>query len=169
MQDALRYYFTTPPDPLLDIFAFNFDRDPARMDAHSWIFDTAQDAQLTAFKARGGKLLFAHGLADPIFSPNDTIDYYQRATATQGAPAPDFARLFLIPGMGHCSGGAATDRWDGLGALVDWVEKGTVPERIVATGSTVFPGRSRPLCAYPRHAQYNGSGNIEDAANFSCR
>ena len=169
MQDALRYYFTTPPDPLFDIFAFNFDRDPARMDAHSWIFDTAQDAQLTAFKARGGKLMFAHGLADPIFSPLDTIDYYQRATATQGAPAQDFARLFLIPGMGHCSGGAATDRWDGLGALVDWVEKGSAPERIVATGSSVFPGRSRPLCAYPRHAQYNGSGNIEDAANFSCR
>ena len=149
--------------------ACKFDPDPARMDAHSWIFDTAQDAQLTAFKARGGKLLFAHGLADPIFSPNDTIDYYQRATATQGAPAPDFARLFLIPGMGHCSGGAATDRWDGLGALVDWVEKGSAPERIVATGSSVFPGRSRPLCAHPRHAQYNGSGNIEDAANFSCR
>ncbi len=169
MQDALRHYFITPPDPKLDIFAFDFDKDPARMDAHSWIFDTADDVQLSAFKARGGKLLFAHGLADPIFSPDEMVDYYRRLSAVHGAQTPDFSRLFLIPGMGHCSGGAATDRWDGLGALVDWVEKGTAPERIVATGTTVFPGRSRPLCSYPRYAHYNGSGDPEQAANFSCR
>ena len=169
MQDALQGYFITPPDRSLSIFAFDFDRDPARMAAHSWIFDTAADVQLTGFKARGGKLMLAHGMADPIFSPLESEDYYRRLTAVHGAQTRDFARLFQIPGMGHCSGGAATDSWDGLGALVEWVEQGKAPERIVATGTTVFPGRSRPLCPYPQHAQYNGSGNPEDAANFSCR
>jgi feruloyl esterase len=169
MQDALQGYFVTPPDRSLSIFRFDFDRDPQRMDAHSWMFDTAADVDLTAFRARAGKLLFAHGLADPIFSPHETVDYYQRLTAKHGAATSDFSRLFLIPGMGHCSGGAATDSWDGLGALVDWVEHGRAPQKIVATGTAVFPGRSRPLCPYPRYAHYEGSGNPEDAASFSCR
>ncbi|MFO1268897.1 MAG: tannase/feruloyl esterase family alpha/beta hydrolase [Rubrivivax sp.] len=169
MQDALQGYFVTPPDRSLTVFNFNFDRDPARMDAHAWMFNTADDVDLAAFRARGGKLLFAHGLADPIFSPLEMIDYYQRLSAKHGAGATrDFSRLFLIPGMGHCQGGAATDSWDGLGALVEWVEKGRAPDRIVASGTAVFPGRTRPLCPYPQYARYNGSGNIEDAANFSC-
>ena len=70
--------------------------------------------------------------------------------------------------MAHCQGGAATDSWDGLGALMDWVEKGQAPQRIVATGTAVFPGRTRPLCPYPAYAHYTG-GNAEDAASFSCR
>ena len=169
MQDALQGYFVTPPDRSLSILRFDFDRDPARMDAHDWMFDTEKDVDLAGFRAHGGKLLFAHGLADPIFSPYESIDYYQRLTARHGAATADFSRLFLIPGMGHCAGGAATDSWDGLGALVDWVEKGQAPQKIVATGTQVFPGRSRPLCPYPQYAHYNGSGNPEDAANFSCR
>jgi feruloyl esterase len=169
MQDALQGYFVTPPDRSLSIYAFDFDRDPARMDAHAWIFNTGDDVQLAGFKARGGKLLFAHGMADPIFSPAEMIDYYQRLSREHGPAAQDFARLFLIPGMGHCQGGAATDSWDGLGALVDWVEKGQAPQRIVATGTTVFPGRSRPRCAYPQYAHYDGSGDPENAASFSCR
>jgi feruloyl esterase len=169
MEDALQGYFVTPPDRSLSIFRFDFDKDPARMDAHAWIFNTADDVDLAAFRARNGKLLFAHGLADPIFSPDEMVDYYQRLSARHGAATADFSRLFLIPGMAHCQGGAATDSWDGLGALVDWVEKGQAPTRIVASGTTVFPGRTRPLCPYPQHAHYNGSGNSEDAANFTCR
>jgi pimeloyl-ACP methyl ester carboxylesterase len=169
MQDALQGYFVTPPDRSLTMQNFNFDRDPARMAAHSWIFDTANDTKLDGYKARGGKLILAHGMADPIFSPTESIDYYQRLQQTQGPAANDLARLFLIPGMGHCQGGAATDQWDGLGALVDWVEKGQAPQRITAKGSAVFPNRTRPLCAFPTHAQYNGSGDPEDAANFSCK
>jgi feruloyl esterase len=169
MQDALQGYFVTPPDRSLSIFAFDFERDPARMDAHAWIFNTADDVKLAGFKARGGKLLFAHGMADPIFSPHEMIDYYQRLSAEHGAGARDFSRLFLIPGMAHCAGGAATDSWDGLGALVDWVENGRAPERIIASGTAVFPGRTRPLCPYPQEAQFNGSGTPDDAARFSCR
>jgi hypothetical protein len=168
MQDALQGYFVTPPDRSLSIYEFDFDRDPARMDAHSWMFDTAADSTLAPFKARGGKLLLAHGMADPIFSPHDTVDYYERLTNEHGASARDFARLFLIPGMSHCQGGAATDSWDGLAALVEWVERGTAPERIVANGTGVFPGRSRPLCPHPEYARYDGRGDPEDAASFTC-
>jgi feruloyl esterase len=69
--------------------------------------------------------------------------------------------------MGHCGGGQALDQFDMLGPLVNWVEKGIAPASIPATGKA-FPGRSRPLCAYPTHAQYSGHGNPEDAANFTC-
>lgn len=151
MQDGLQGYFVTPPDRSLTNLGFDFDKDPSRMDAHSWIFNTADDAKLAAYKARGGKLLIAHGLADPIFSPHESVDYLQRLTAENGASTPDFARLFLIPGMAHCQGGAATDSWDGLDAMVNWVEKGEAPAQILAKGTTVFPGRSRPLCAWPRY------------------
>ena len=81
----------------------------------------------------------------------------------------DWSRLFLVPGMGHCgTGAAALDRFDLLQAVVDWAEHGKAPESVIATGSA-FPGRSRPLCAYPQHAAYKGQGNSEDAANFECR
>jgi feruloyl esterase len=71
--------------------------------------------------------------------------------------------------MGHCGGGeAALDRFDMLGAMVDWVERGVAPDSVVATGRA-FPGRSRPLCAYPRHAHYKGQGDPEDAKSFECR
>jgi|KBSSwiStaDraftv2_1062776.scaffolds.fasta_scaffold126805_2 feruloyl esterase len=168
MQDALQGYFVTPPDRALTVFNFDFDRDPARLDAHAWIFNTADDVDLAAFRARNGKLLFAHGLADPIFSPDEMVDYYQRLSARHGAATAEFSRLFLVPGMGHCQGGAATDSFDGLGALMNWVEKGQAPQRIIASGTAVFPGRTRPLCPYPAYAHYDG-GNLEDAASFSCR
>lgn len=75
----------------------------------------------------------------------------------------------LVPGMGHCTGGAATlDSFDVLTAMVDWVEKGRGPDAIRATGRS-FPGRSRPLCPYPAHAHYKGSGDVEEAASFECR
>jgi feruloyl esterase len=169
MEDALQGYFVTPPDRSLSIYKFDFDRDPQRMDAYSWVFNTADDVKLNAFQAHGGKLMFIHGLADPIFSPYEDIDYYQRLTAQNGPKTQDFSRLFLVPGMGHCSGGAATDSIDGLSAMVNWVEKGQAPQSIEAKGTSVYPNRTRPLCAYPQHAQYKGSGDIESAANFYCQ
>ena len=103
--------------------------------------------------------------------PESTIDYYRRMTAANGGESKvkDWSRLFLSPGMGHCGGGSATlDTFDMLSASVTWVEKGQAPESVTATGRA-FPGRSRPLCAYPAHAQYKGQGSVEDAANFECR
>jgi feruloyl esterase len=169
MEDALQGYFVTPPDRSLSIYKFDFDRDPQRMDAHAWIFNTADDVQLAGYRARGGKLMFIHGLADPIFSADEMVDYYQRLQDQHGAATADLAQLFVVPGMGHCQGGAATDSIDGLSALGDWVEKGQAPTRIEAKGTAVFPGRSRPLCAYPQYAHYKGAGDPQDAAHFVCR
>jgi feruloyl esterase len=119
---------------------------------------------LSTFSGHGGKLIFYHGLSDPWFSPLDTLDYYQRL-----GNISEWSRLFLVPGMGHCQGGAATlDHFDALTAMTDWVEKGVAPDAITATGRS-FPGRSRPLCAWPKYARYKGQGDPEDAKNFECR
>jgi hypothetical protein len=126
---------------------------------------------LSTFSARGGKLIFFHGMADPWFSPLATVGYYERLMADNGgrASVEQWSRLFLVPGMGHCGGGSATlDRFDMLTAIVDWVEKGQAPEAIVATGRA-FPGRSRPLCPYPQYAHYKGAGDPNDAASFVCK
>ena len=171
MAGALAYEFFTPPDPAFSILQFNFDRDPARMEAFSREYDTYRDATLAAFTARGGKLLMFHGMADGIFSASESIDYYQRFMANAGAAAGSRARLFLVPGMNHCSGGPATDSFDGLQAIVDWVEAGRAPERILATAlpsNRYFAGRTRPLCPFPGYARYNGTGDIERAESFSC-
>ncbi len=173
MAGALAYEFVTPPDPSLAITRFDFDRDPARMDAFSAVYDTHRDATLAAFRARGGKLLIFHGTADPIFSALESVDYYQRLTASNGGPEATgtWARLFLVPGMNHCAGGPATDSFDGLGAIVAWREQGAAPMRIAASalpGSAFFPGRTRPLCPYPSYARYGGTGSLEDGANFAC-
>lgn len=133
-------------------------------DSYTWV-------NLNTFSSHGGKLIFYHGLSDPWFSAKDTIGYYERMAAANGGEARvrDWSRLFLSPGMGHCGGGsAALDTFDILSASVAWVEQGQAPESVTATGRA-FPGRSRPLCAYPAHAQYKGQGNMEDAANFECR
>ena len=117
-----------------------------------------------------GKLIFFHGDSDPWFSALDTLQYYKSLAAENGGAekVAEWSRLFLVPGMEHCAGGASLDHFDMLTAVVNWVEKGTAPDAIIATGKA-FPGRSRPLCAFPRHAQYNGSGQTEDAKNFSCQ
>jgi hypothetical protein len=124
---------------------------------------------LSTFSANGGKLIFFHGDSDPWFSALDTLGYYKSLAAANGGAAKvsGFSRLFLVPGMGHCGGGPSLDRFDMLTAIVNWVEKGVAPDAVIATGRA-FPGRSRPLCAYPKHAQYTGHGNTEDAANFVC-
>jgi hypothetical protein len=86
-----------------------------------------------------------------------------------GPATADFYRLFMVPGMFHCSGGVGASTFDALTPLVRWVEKGTPPDTIL--GSRVVDGtvvRTRPLCPYPQVARYKGSGSIDDAANFAC-
>jgi hypothetical protein len=132
---------------------------------------TSRWTNLNTFSSHGGKLIFFHGVSDPWFSALDTIDYYDRMTKANGGAAQvlNWSRLFLVPGMGHCGGGpAALDSFDLLTSLVDWVEKGTAPNAVPATGRSL-PGRSRPLCAYPQHTHYKGSGDPQDARNFECR
>jgi feruloyl esterase len=172
--DALKYEFFTPPDPTFNYLNFNFDTDPARMDAYAAIYHTTS-TDVTAFRNRGGKMLIVHGVSDPIFSANDSIDYYERLAAANGGAAAtrDFARLYLVPGMNHCSnsGGPATDIYDALTPLINWVENGTAPDSIIAKAgpNSPWPSRTRPLCPYPQQAHYKGTGSLEDAASFACQ
>jgi feruloyl esterase len=148
----------------VDKEAMTLARDPRA------VGDTRWWTNLGTFAGRGGKLLFYHGASDPWFSALDTLEYYEKLGADNGGidKVAGWSRLFLVPGMRHCNGGQATDTFDLLSAMVDWVEKGSAPDAVVATGRA-FPGRSRPLCAYPNHSHYLGSGDSEDAKNFVCR
>jgi feruloyl esterase len=129
----------------------------------------ATDPNLDAFKKSGGKLVMYHGWSDAALSANATIKYYEQVTA-RDASASDFTRLFMMPGVAHCQGGPGPDRVDWYSVIDNWVEKGTAPERLVATKMTAGKvTRSRPLCAYPMKAVYKGTGSIDEAANFVCQ
>jgi feruloyl esterase len=142
----------------------------AAMSARAMAGDSSAWTNLSTFRGDGGKLILLHGVSDPWFSAQDTVQYYERlAKDNAEEPLAGWSRLFLVPGMGHCGGGERTlDQFDMLTALVDWVESAKAPERVIATGKSA-PGESRPLCAYPAHAHYAGKGDARDAANYRCR
>jgi hypothetical protein len=140
-------------------------------------------SNLSALKNRGAKVIAYHGTSDPIFSSDDTTAWYESLRGANGGDASNFARLYLIPGMNHCSGGPATDQFDMLTPLVNWVEKGQAPDSVVASArgagnagganadvpSSWAANRTRPLCPYPKVARYSGSGSLETAASFTCQ
>jgi poly(3-hydroxybutyrate) depolymerase len=192
---AAAFTFTTPPQSAsvlsqLSAYALNFsmDNDAPKIFATSgvysesaWSFMTPPDeTNLSALKQRGAKLMVYHGTSDPVFSSNDTTDWYQRLTTANGGDASNFARLYTIAGMNHCSGGPSTDQFDMLTPLVAWVEQGKAPDSVVATArdaSNIVPntdvpaawgaGRTRPLCSYPKVARYQG-GDVNAASSFTC-
>ena len=152
----------------MTISSFDFDRDiHCLMPGASWPMPPNPD--LARFRKRGGKLIMTYGWADSILQPMVGVNYYEQALASNGPDTPQFFRLFMVPGMGHCGGGVAPDRFDAVTALVDWVEKGKAPDSIraarVVNNQEV---RSRPLCPYPQVARYSGQGSIDEAANFRC-
>jgi pimeloyl-ACP methyl ester carboxylesterase len=149
--------------------ATTIDVDQEALHASDPLVEPAS-TNLSTFSENGGKLLFFHGDSDPWFSALDTLNYYKSLAATNGGAdkVAGWSRFFFVPGMSHCGGGPALDRFDMLGAVVNWVEKGIAPDDVIASGSA-FPGRIRPLCAWPKHAQYSGHGNTEDANNFKCQ
>lgn len=183
---AVSSVFVTPPvptpstgaAPLAFLFATDFDKDAAKLYAESgayakssWDFMMASSTDLSGFKNRGGKLIIVQGVSDPVFSLQNTIDWWNDVDKANGGRASDFVRLFAVPGMNHCAGGPATDQFDAFTALVNWVEKNTPPASIPAAAgpASPWPGRTRPLCPYPEQSRYKGSGSVEQAANFSCR
>ncbi|MFM0038404.1 tannase/feruloyl esterase family alpha/beta hydrolase [Paraburkholderia strydomiana] len=192
---AAAFTFTTPPQSAavlsqLSAYALNFSMDTdapkifATSGAYSesaWSFMTPPDeTSLGALKQRGAKLMVYHGTSDPVFSSNDTTDWYQRLSAANGGDASNFARLYTIAGMNHCSGGPSTDQFDLLTPMIAWVEQGKAPDGVLASArdaSSVTPnadvpagwgtGRTRPLCAYPKVARYQG-GDVNAASSFVC-
>ncbi len=194
---SMAFMFTNPPaspavvtglgSTLFDyVMAYSMETDAPKIfgtgngfaDSPFAEFTPPDPTNLNAMRNRGAKMLLFHGAGDGVWSLNDTLRWYGEVGTRYGRDAAAFSRLFTVPGMSHCSAGPATDQFDMVSALVDWVEQGRAPERIVATARSaalnsglgdIPPGRTRPLCAWPQVARYNGSGSLEDAANFTCR
>jgi len=196
---AVAFIFTTPPSTVAAFnattglqYALNFsmETDYPKMFAttplyteSSWSFMTPpNETDLSTLKNRGGKMIVFHGVADGVFSPMDTAQWMDKLQANHGNNADAFARLFMVPGMNHCSGGPATDQFDMLAPLVAWVEQGKAPDSVTAKArgaganvvntevpATWSANRTRPLCVYPKVARYNGTGDVESASSFSCK
>jgi hypothetical protein len=167
-KSSMKYMVFPQDQPDWDLSTFDFDEDPQELTALGELVD-AVDPDLSDFAARGGKLLMYFGWADPLLMPQMGVDYYESALEANGPNTADFFRLFMMPGVFHCAGGYGPDRFDGMTPLIAWVENGTPPDAIQA--SQVEEGkviRSRPLCPYPQVARYRGSGDVNDAANFTC-
>jgi feruloyl esterase len=186
-----RYMVYDNPHWSLSQFDYARDRDAAKRRLGP-IMD-ATNADLTAFKARGGKLILFHGWNDPALPPGMTPDYYKRVQERMGRePTRDFVRLYMVPGMQHCfggpgpnafgqmpPGGGADPRHNISAALENWVETGKAPAEIIATkyendlqaliaSDPGQPLRTRPICAYPQVARWSGTGSTDIAENFTC-
>jgi feruloyl esterase len=173
---------------------FNFDVDAPKIFATSGIYTESamsfmapQDpSNLSKMLNRGAKLMVYHGTSDPVFSFNDTVSWWESVKSVFGSNTDRFVKLYPIPAMSHCSGGPTTDQFDMIDPLVNWVEKGIAPNSVTAKARGVGTNtiaalinaevptnwaadRSRPLCPYPAVATYNGSGDVNQAANFTCK
>ncbi len=167
-ENTMRYLVHKPPKPDYDYKTFDYDRDIHMLEEWGRLAD-AKNPDLSAFRKRGGKLLMTYGWADSILQPMMGVNYFEQAVARNGTDTTDFFRLFMVPGMSHCSGGIGTDQFDPVTAIINWVEKEKAPDSILAkriVDSQVV--RTRPLCPYPQVARYSGQGSIDDAANFRC-
>ena len=146
------------------------------------------DANLKAFQSRGGKLIIYHGWADAAIPPVNAIHYYDAVSKTMGSDTADaFVRLYMLPGVQHCSGGPGPNylgqtgilnpgdaQHDIFTALVDWVEQGATPKAVVATKFTQDdPSKgvdmTRPVCPYPQSAQYDGHNDAKQSTSFTCK
>jgi hypothetical protein len=173
---SLRYAFGTElfkymvfNDPSWNYTTYDFStfRKDTELTA-SYLNATSPD--LSAYKTKGHKLIMWHGWADAGLSPLGTVQYYEQVRARDAA-VRDFFRLFMMPGVLHCSGGTGPDEADWAAAIAEWVENGRAPDRIVArkAGPGGASSRTRPLCPYPQHAVYAGTGSTDQAESFVCR
>jgi len=150
-----------------DWHKFDLDADVALSDKAGI---DALTSDLSKFKQHGGKLLLYHGWADPTIPPGHTVLYYESVLSTMGKKQDDWVRMFMVPGMQHCSGGLGTDQFNKMAVIERWRESNEAPAQIVAshvTGGQV--DMTRPLCPYPQAAVYKGTGSTNDAASFSCK
>lgn len=156
-------------DAKWDFRSFDYDQDVQRAVQYGSSQLDVPPQGLAAFFADGRKLLMSHGWADGLIPPQNTVEFFGKLTADIGAKktAAD-ARLFMIPGMGHCAGGEGPFLFDAISTLDVWVASGKAPERIVVRNPPNLPARTRPLCPYPQEAHYTGSGSTDEEQNFRC-
>ena len=160
--DLVRITYNDPNYPLEK---FDLDKDMPIMDKAIGHID-AVNPDLSKFKSSGGKLLLYHGWADTGITPETTIWYYDSVLEKMGYNQSSWMRLFMVPGMGHCGGGPGVNTLDTIATLENWVENGVAPDQILGRGAQ---GMSRPLCPYPQYAEYKGSGDLKDVANWACK
>jgi feruloyl esterase len=168
-------------DPHWNFRTVDFARDTMRADKEIGPLLNSNDPDLSAFAARGGKLILFQGWADAAITPFGTIQYYRDIQRKMGMQeARRFVRLFMAPGMMHCSGGPGPDNFDPVAAVDQWRQKYEAPESIPAAkyaasapaSAGAPPGEAlstRPLCAYPRVAHWTGNGSSDKAENYVCR
>ncbi len=175
-QQFLSYMaFENDPADTISPQTFDFDVHPKKLDFMAQIYNS-DSADLSAFKARGGKMILWHGWSDMIIPPDMSIDYYERLISHNGGvkETQDFARFFLVPGMGHCGifpgPGPSQDGFDMLTALEHWVEKDKAPETIMLSkiNKKKKVEWKRPSCAYPQVSQYKGFGDPSKPESFIC-
>lgn len=160
--------------------SFDFNRNVGTVDERLGPFVNATSSNLDAFKAAGHKLILYHGWADWLVPPRESLNYYESVVSANPKTATavgrgqldetrEFFRLFMIPGMTHCSGGPGLNEVEALKPLEQWVESGVVPESLTARrvdhGTITM---TRPVCAYPEVARYDGKGDASSAASFTC-
>lgn len=161
-----RYLQLTPPSPEWNPLApYDLKELLGRIRYQGGIGDA--DSPFLSTFVRSSKMIVYNGMSDQGMSTPHIVRWYEDMVAATGERGREAVRFFGVPGMLHCGGGEATDRFEMLDAIVDWVEEGRAPDRIIATGSA-FPGVSRPLCPYPLVARFDG-GDPASAGSFSCR
>lgn len=171
-QEVLRYLaFPEDPGPTYSLFDFDPAKDSSRLRTNDSLYN-ADSTNMAAFERAGGKLLMYHGLADPLITPQGTIQYYEDVVRFQGGSLPEtqkWFRSYFLPGVYHCTGGPGPDSVDWLTAITDWVDRGQQPEQLVATKTDAAGAVTarRPLYPYPLRAQYDGTGSPDKLTSFS--
>jgi len=150
---------------------FDADRDIPELEARYDDMLGATNPDLRAFAEQGGKLILWHGWTDPSIPAMNTVGYMQTVEDEMGSDSVDeFVRVYMAPGVNHCGGGVGPDQWDMLTPLVRWREEGVAPDSIIASSINEQgeATRTRPLCPSPQVARYDGQGDPDNAASFTC-
>lgn len=156
-------------DPKWDFRTFDYGGDLDKAERFGSATLDVPATGLRRFFARGGKLLLSHGWADGLIPASNTINFHKALAANLNpAEAKGQLRLFMAPGMDHCSGGDGFSAFDTLGVIDAWATSGTPPETIAASRAHGLPPMSRALCAFPKVARYKGAGDKAVAASFTC-